>query len=76
MFSLEFWFVADAKLTYQVVIIKDGIIYFPPVYIKFMKQTARGMEADWKRTARGIEVDWKWTGSGLEADWKWTGSGH
>ena len=27
MFSLEFWFVADAKLTYQVVIIKDDAIF-------------------------------------------------
>jgi hypothetical protein len=39
-------------------------MYFPPVYIKFRKQTARGMEAEWKRTARGMEADWKWTGSG------------
>ena len=68
MFSLEFWFVADAKLTYQVVIIKDGTIYFPPVNIKFRKQTARGMEVDWKGTSRGMEVDWKRTGSGLEVD--------
>ena len=27
IFSLEFWFVADAKLTYQVVIIKDDAIF-------------------------------------------------
>ena len=57
MFSLEFWFVADAKLTNQVVIIKDGTMYFPPVYIKFRKQTARGMEAEWKRTGSGLEAD-------------------
>ena len=57
MYYLEFWFVADAKLTYQVVIIKDSTIYFPPVNIKFMKQTARGMEVDWKRTGSGLEVD-------------------
>ena len=37
MFSYDFWFVADAKLTYQVVIIMDGTIYFPSVYIKFKK---------------------------------------
>ena len=57
MFSLEFWFVADAKLTNQVVIIKDGTMYFPPVYIKFRKQTGRGMEAEWKRTGSGLEAD-------------------
>jgi len=39
-------------------------MYFPPVYIKFRKQTARRMEAEWKWTARGMEADWKWTGSG------------
>ena len=26
-FSLEFWFVADAKFTYQVVIIKDDAVF-------------------------------------------------
>ena len=46
----------------------DGTMYFPPVYIKFRRQTARGMEAEWKRTARGIKADWKRTGSRLEAD--------
>ena len=30
MFSLEFWFVADAKLTDHLVIIMDGTMYFPP----------------------------------------------
>ena len=50
--------------TRYIVIIKDGTIYFPPVYIKFRKQTASRMEADWKRTSREMETDWKWTGSG------------
>jgi hypothetical protein len=47
-------------------------MYFPPVYIKFRKQTARGMEAEWKWTARGMEADCKRNGSGLEVDWKRT----
>ena len=46
MFSFEFWFVANAKLTDHLVIIMDGTMYFPPVYIKFRKQTSRGMEVD------------------------------
>ena len=64
MFSLEFWFVADTKLTDHLVIIMDGTIYFPPVYIKFRKQTAKEMEAEWKRTVWGMKVNWKRTGSG------------
>ena len=60
MFSFEFWFVTDAKLIYQAVIIKDGTVYFPPVYIKFRKQAARGLEADCKRNGSGLEEDWKW----------------
>ena len=39
----------------------DGTIYFPPVYIKFRKQAARGMEVDCKRNGSGLEADWKRT---------------
>ena len=42
----------------------DGTMEVTPVYIEFRKQTARGMEAEWKRTARGMKADWKRTGSG------------
>jgi hypothetical protein len=42
----------------------DGTMYFPPVNIKFRRQTARGMEADCKRTARGMKAERKLTGSG------------
>ena len=36
MFSLEFWFVADDKLTYQVVIIKDDAIIMCLFTVKIM----------------------------------------
>ena len=61
IFSLEFRFVADARLIDHLVIIMDGTIYFPPVYIKFRRQTARGMEANCKRNESRLEADWKWT---------------
>ena len=41
MFSLEFWFVADAKLTYQVVIIKDDAIITCLFTIKIMYQVVK-----------------------------------
>ena len=53
MFSLEYWFVADAKLIYYLVKIKDSIYIFPLLYIISAQIIFPGEEEDFRRRTFG-----------------------
>ena len=53
MFSLEFWFVADAKLIYYLVKIKESIYIFPILFIISADIIFPGEEEDFRKRTLG-----------------------
>ena len=53
MFSLEYWFVADAKLIYYLVKIKDSIYIFLVLYIISAHIIFPGEEEDFRKRTLG-----------------------